>query len=360
MAAESALQFLRSADGAHWLPPAIVIAGQQAFLREYVLETIARRLAAEGLQYRSFQIGAGDDYAAVLDELGSPDLFTPKRLIVCRVLRSRRASADESASGDDASGSSSRAGETALAEALEQARGPSYLVAVFERDAASARVRRAADKGALLVNCGRPFDDQLEYYAHAFARAVGLRLAPAAADFLIARHGADLAAIANAIAIAAIVCDPKRPVQPDDLGEEGARRMPEAFEIAESLGRGRAGAALTTLGRAIALGRDPFEILAVEIIPAMRRMMLAATMLAARKSAGDIAAALGLPPQSSLAARAIDGARRFGFKRLERAYRRAAELDTGFKNGTVREREHALAELLIELMGPDRSAAVSA
>ncbi len=359
MAAESALQFLRSIDAARRLPPAIVISGPQAFLREYVLETITRRLAADGLQYRSFQVGAGDDYATVLDELGSNDLFAPKRLIVCRVLRSRRAAADEGRSGEDAGGGSSRAGETALAEAIEQARGPSHLVAVFERDSAPARVRRAAEKGALLVNCTRPFDDQLEQYAHAFARAAGLKLAPAAADFLIARHGADLAAIANAIAIAVIVCDPKRPVQPDDLGEEVAKRMPEVFEIAESLGRGRAGAALATLSRALALGRDPVEILAVEIVPAMRRMMLAATMLAARKNTGEIAAALGLPPQSSLAARAIDGARRFGPQRLERAYWRAAGLDAGFKNGTVRERDHALAELLIELMGPDRSVAAS-
>jgi DNA polymerase III delta subunit len=358
MAAENALQFLRSAD--RRLPPAIVIAGPQAFLREYVLETIARRLAGDGFHYRSFQIGAGDDYSAVLDELTSNDLFAPKRLIVCRVLRSRRASADEGAQGDEPAGASTRAGEAALAEAIEQARGPSQLVAVFERDSAPAKVRRAAEKGALLINCGRPFDDQLEQYANAFARALGLKLAPAAADFLIGRHGGDLAAIANAIGIAAIACDPQRPVQPDDLGEGAARRMPEAFELAERLGRGRAGAALATLGRALALGRDPFEILAVEIIPALRRMMAAASMLAARKSAGEIAAALGFPPQSSLAARAIDGARRFGIERVARAYRRAAELDVGFKNGTIRERDHALGELLIELMVSERGPAASA
>jgi DNA polymerase III delta subunit len=357
MAAENALQFLRSADQARRLPAAIVIAGPQAFLREYILENIARRLAAEGFHYRSFQVGAGDDYGPVLDELSSNDLFASKRLIVCRVLRSRRATAEDAPEGDEAGGTSSRAGEAALADAIEQVRGPSQLVTVFERDSAPAKVRRAAEKGALLINCGRPFDDQIEQYANAFARVLGLKLAPAAVDFLIGRHGSDLAAIANAIGIAAIACDPKRPVQPDDLGEGAARRMPGAFELAESLGRGRATSALATLDRSLALGRDPFEILAVEIIPAMRRMMVAASMLAARKNAGEIAAALGFPPQSSLAARAIDGARRFGLERIERGYRRAAELDVGFKNGTIRERDHALSELLIELMVAERGSA---
>ena len=65
---------------------------------------------------------------------------------------------------------------------------------------------------------------------------------------------------------------------------------------------------------------------------------------------GDVAAALGLPPQSGLATRAIDGARRFGLPRLERAYWRACAMDAGFKDGTIKGREEALAGLLLDLM----------
>jgi len=139
-------------------------------------------------------------------------------------------------------------------------------------------------------------------------------------------------------------------VQPTDLDEQGARRMPEAFELAESLARGRTSSALAQLGRAIALGRDVFEILGVEIIPTMRRMMIAASMLASRKSPADVAAALGVSPTSGLATRAIEGARRLGLPRLERAYWRACKLDADFKNGQLKEREEALAGLLLELM----------
>ncbi len=82
----------------------------------------------------------------------------------------------------------------------------------------------------------------------------------------------------------------------------------------------------------------------------MRRMMLAASMLAARKSTYDIAGALGFGPGSPLATRAIDGARRFGLLRLQRAYHRASELDEGFKNGEVKARAEALSALVLDLM----------
>jgi DNA polymerase III delta subunit len=196
----------------------------------------------------------------------------------------------------------------------------------------------------------RPFDNQIEQYVRVFAQSLGLKLAPAALDILIARHGGDLAAVANALAKAAIFASPGQAVQPADLDEQGARRMPETFELSESLSRGRAATTLAQLGRAITLGRDVFEILGVEIIPTMRRMMIAATMLASRKTTADVASALGVSPTSGLATRAIEGARRLGLPRLERAYWRACKLDADFKNGQLKEREEALAGLILELM----------
>ncbi|HYK64405.1 MAG TPA: hypothetical protein VEY94_05635, partial [Patescibacteria group bacterium] len=328
----------------------IIIFGPQAFLREYVLDSIVRKLAAEGCRPRSFQIGAGDDYGAVLNELREPDLFATRRAIVCRVLKSRRA---EAASPDedavDARTPASSGSEAALAAAIETMSGPGNVILLYEKDSAPAKIRRAAEKSALLVNCMRPFDNQIEQYVNAFARSLELKLSPGAIDLIFSRHGGDLAAVANTLGKVTIFAEPGRAVQPADL-DEGARRMPEAFELAESVARGRTSAALAQLGRALALGREVFEILAVEIIPMMRRMMVAASMLAARKNPGDVAAALGLPPQSGLATRAIDGARRFGLQRLERAYWRACAMDAGFKDGTIKGREEALAGLLLDLM----------
>ncbi|HXW83951.1 MAG TPA: hypothetical protein VEJ86_06075, partial [Candidatus Binataceae bacterium] len=315
-----------------------------------VLAALASRLSAAGFRYRTFQVGAGDDYSGLLDELRNLDLFAPKRLIACRVLKTRRGAGEDSADAEVDSRTGA-ADEGALAQAIEKFRGPGHLVLVYERDTVPAKIRRVVDKSGTSVGCLRPFENQIVQYAEAFARAQGLKLAPAALDLLIARHEGDLAAIANAVAKAAIVAEPPRAVGPEEVDEPSGRRMPGTFEIAESLGRGRAAVALQQIDRAIELGRDPIEILALEVIPLLRRMVLAASMLARRKSGPEIAAAMGFPPSSMLANRAIDGARQFGLARLTRAWRQASTLDAQFKMGLIKERQQALNALVMELAG---------
>lgn len=352
---ETALSVLRAGERAA-LPAAIVISGPHAFLREYVFDNVRRRLLGRGMRYRAFQVGGGGGFDAVLAELREPDLFAPVRLVACRVLRSHRGggASDDQEEGDFAGGgrAGAAAGEAALAEALETMRPPGALVVLYDRDSAPARIRRAVERDGLAINCPRPFDNQLAQFAEAFARAADLRLGPGVAELLVSRHAGDLAAIANTLAKAAIRCELGATLSGADLAEPAAAKVPELFDLAEALANGRAAAAFAILGRALAVGRDPFELLSVEMIPVMRRMMLAASMAARRQSAGEIAAALGFSPASPLAQRAIEGARRFGLARLSQAYRRAAELDAGFKNGRVKERDEALAALLLDLFSP--------
>ncbi len=352
MPVENALGFLRSLESNRPAPDTIILFGPQAFLREFVVGAAAARFLAQGFKYRSFQIGAGSDFAAMLDELRAPDLFAGKRLVVGRVLKSHRDRGGEDAAEDESAATSRgpSGGEGALAEALEAGIAPNALMLVYEKDTVPARIRKAAEKSAAMVNCMRPFDNQLPDYVQAFARARGVKLAPGAADFLIGRHAGDLAGIANSIDKAAAVTEGGKPIAPEDLGEPGSRKMPEVFEIADSIARGRIAAALAQIDRALTFGRDPIEILAVEIVPVMRRMMIAASTLARRRGPGDIAAAIGASPSSGLVMRAIDGARRFGIERLHRAYARVTQLDECFKNGTVKEREQALGALLLDLI----------
>src|SRR5580658_1473942 len=350
MPAENALGFLRIVETAKTLPAAILIAGPNAYLRECIVDTIARRLIREGLQCRTFQIANASDFASVVEELRAPDLFAPKRMLVCRVMRSfRDRGGDESAPSDDAGEKETRGGDTGLIAAVTDACAPNHLVIVYDKDAAPAKIRRAAESAGMLVNCMRPFDNQLPMYAQSFARGFGLKLSQSAGELLVARHGGDLSAIANALSKLAIHLEKGASIDSADLAEHGPSKLPEPFEIAESLSAGRTTATLAQLTRALAGGRDPFELLAVEFIPVMRRMMLAASMLAARKSTFDIAGALGFGPSSPLATRAIDGAKRFGLARLQRAYQRASELDVDFKNGEIKDRAGALSALVLDL-----------
>lgn len=351
MAIENALAFLRG--GARTSVPVYLIAGAQPFLREYVLDSLRVRMSSAGFQYRPFQVGGADGYGGTISELEGADLFAPKRLIACRILKTHRASA---ADADDADGVEGRPGgatdESALGAALERMSGPLHCVLIYERDNAPAKIRRVVEKIGTVINCPRPYDNQLGQYVEAFAQNLGLKLASSAIDLLIGRHGSDLAAISNALAKAAISCADKAKVESADLGAGGPSRIPDLFELAESVARGRPGEALALFDRAIQTGRDPIELLAVELIPLMRRMLVAAAMLERRKTPADVARTLGMQPTSPLVMRAVDGARRFGAPRLMRAHRRASELDAKFKNGLIHERESAISAMLLDLMAP--------
>ena len=357
MAAENALGFIRAMGQERGIAaPVFLIAGQQAFLREYALDALRHRLARDGFNYRAFQVGGSGGFGPIIDELEGADLFAPKRLVACRVLKSHRgrSAQDDGVDGDESSGEDARAGggadEAALADIIERVGGATRLAVVYERDNAPAKMRRAVEKAGVVVNCPRPFDNQIAQYVEAFARTLGLKLGVDAADLLAVRHGSDLGEIANELSKAAIRCGGKGRVEVSDLSERGASRVPDIFEIAECVARGSAGEAIALLDRAIQTGRDPIEILGVEIIPLVRRMLIAASIIAKGKGMGEISRALGLQPASGLLTRAVDGARRMGFERLARAHRRLCELDAQFKNGMIRERGQALASMIIELM----------
>jgi len=352
MAVENALNFLRGG-----IRPAAIslIAGPQPFLREAVLDALRFRATGDGFQYRPFQVGGADGYGATISELEGADLFAPKRLIACRVLKTHRER--PGADDDPGEGPEGRTGgsadEAALGTALERVGGPVQVAIVYERDNAPAKIRRVVEKLGTVINCMRPYDNQVGQYAEVFAKNLGLKLSFDAVDLLAARHGSDLAAIHNALAKAAIAKNEGGKVEIADLGGGGGpSRIPELFELAESIARGHPGEALTLFDRAIETGRDAIEVLALEIVPLVRRMLVAASLLEKRKSPADVARALGMPPSSQLVVRAIDGGRRFGAQRLMRAHRHACELDANFKNGLIREREQAISGLLLDLMAP--------
>jgi DNA polymerase-3 subunit delta len=352
VAAETALAFLRSLRSGPLSAAVVVIAGPQPFLREYTFDQLRVRLAGEGFKYRSFQLGAGTGVEPVINELESADLFAPRRMVVCRLLRAYRdrGGADAEDDGDGSATGSSAGGEAALVAAIGRLGANVRLAIVCERDTAPAKVRRAAEQHGIVVNCLRPFDNQLSQYVELFARNAGLKLSAAASDRLLTRHGSDLSAIANALNRAAITALAGTALDVEDFAEGGAGRVPDLFELAEAIARGNPNETLALLARALQVGRDPIEMLAVEIIPLVRRMLVAASLLASRQGAPAIASALGLPPSSTMLARAVDGARNFGMVRLRAAHYRACELDERFKMGLIKERQSAVAGMLLDLM----------
>jgi len=352
MPPENPLTFARALNQGRGVAPLTVIYGPLVFLREFVLDLLRRKLAGLGFKYRALQIGAGDSYSGLLSAIQGGDLFAPTRLVVGRILRSFRDRGGNEDSDIELKSGSSDDGEALLIRAFKRIDTSIRVALVYERDKIPVRMRRVAEDSGAVVNCLRPFDNQLAQYAELFAQVLGLKLTRRAADLLVARHAGDLAAIANALTTAAIRRREDGTIDAADLGEPGATRIPDLFEIAESLTQRSAGATLALFQRALQSGRDPIDVLALEVIPQVRRMLLAASLLARKKDRGEIAAAMGLPPTSLLATAAIDGAQRFGLKRLEHAHQRAAELDASFKMGLIKERDQAVAALILDLAAP--------
>jgi DNA polymerase III delta subunit len=354
LAVETAIVFLRALSHGRAVARVTLIYGPHAFLREYSLDSLRRRLTDEGFKFCSFQIGSGDSYNAVVSELQAGDLFAPKRLVVGRVLRSYRERLGDDDSDGEERAATARNDETALTAACARMDAGVRLALVYERDKPPAKIRRAFDQSGTLVNCMRPFENQLVQYAELFARALGVRLTMKEAESLVAQHDGNLAGIANALNKAAITRRDDGKIELVGLGGSAAVGIPDLFEISDSLAGRGVGETLARFDRAMQVGRDPIEVLSLELIPQVRRMLLAATLLAQKKAPAAIASTLGVAPSSPLATRAIEGARRFGLRRLEKTHRRVCELDASFKNGTVKQREQAVGSLILELTNSDR------
>jgi DNA polymerase III delta subunit len=355
MASENALAFLSQLDaGKALMPAAILITGPQPFLKEYVLEALRGALRGPGRDSQSFQIGSGGDFGAVLEAIAAPGLFSPATIACCRILRSRGGADDDEVAetraprggGDDAR----------LSRALELAKTPSHLILLYERDSAPAKVQRQVDKSGLVVVCNKPFESQLPQCATLFARRLGLKIGYATAEGLAERYGTNLAAMHNALALAAIAAPAQKPDEVLRSGPGAGDLGAELFQLSESLSGDLPLVSLAMIDRAVAVGRDPTELLMIEILPALRRLVIAAVLAVRGQGPPEIAMEVGMSPRSPRVTALANAARRYGLRRLMQTYREAIELDANFKNGKVKERELALSALLAPLLLDDRRA----
>jgi DNA polymerase III delta subunit len=351
MARMTALEFLHACARKSPLPSSLLIYGPQAFLREYVLDAALASIASSNRERVRLQLTPAESPATLLNELSELSLFAPARIIVCRVLRGRRAR--DSSSDESLDTGAKRDGDARLAEAIGKLAPAISLMMLYEHEHAPAAIRQIVEDRGLAVVCGKPFPNQVQQYAQLFARGLELDLSAPACAHLAERYHADLAALYNVLVLAAIELGAKAKVGMKQLSRPFAGGAPELFDLARCVSNAQAGRFLTLLDRASAVGRDAIEVLAVEVIPTLRRMLIAASTLADGYPRAQIARTLGMGPHSPAIESAIDGATRLGLDRIRASYREAVKLDAAFKNGLTREREAALCRLMLDLLQPD-------
>lgn len=350
MPAENALAFLSRIDGKIQIPAVILIAGPQIFLKEYTLDACREALRGPGRDWQSFQISSAGDFGPVLEAVSAPSLFSPATIASCRVLRARGGGDEDESEASETRASRGSGGDSALARAIELAKSPSHLLLLYERDSAPAKVQRQVEKAGVCVICNKPFESQLPQFVNLFARRLGLKIGYSTAEMLTERYGSNLAAIHNALVLAAIASPQHNADEFLRSGVRGTDLGGELFQISESLGGDLPLMPLAMIDRAVALGRDPTELLALEIIPELRRLLIAATLGMQGQGPAEIAMEIGMSPRSPRVTATANAARRYGLQRLTRTYREAIKLDASFKDGTVKEREQALSALLAPLL----------
>ena len=351
MPAENALAFLSQLETGKKLPSVILIAGPQAFLREYVLDACRAALRGPGQETQSFQVGAGAGFGDVLGALSTPGLFARGATVIsCRILRSRKAAADDDEGETDDGVAARRSDDSALLRAIQLATPPYYLIILYERDKTPPKIQRQVESSGLVVLCNKPFESQLTQYAEVLARRAGLKINFATTDLLALRYGSNLGAMHNALVLAAITQSEQKPGDFANAGSGNSDLTGELFQLSESLSAPQRTPAFAMLDRALAIGRDPTELLLIEVVPALRRMLLAGLLSAQGEGPAEIAMAMAMSPRSPRVGLTVNAARRYGVQRLMRTYRAAIDLDANLKNGQIKERDGALSQLLAGLL----------
>ncbi len=344
MRSQTALEFLSDLTAGHTPPAVVHVFGPNAFLREYVMDAVVLALKTHGFERVSFHLSNSDDARPILEELSDSGLFTRRKVITCRIVRASRTGSESERA---------RAGKTALETALGRTipnLPPNVsLVILYERESLPANLSRAVQENGAAVVCPRPFANQIVRYAQLFGRRLGARLPNNVYVQLAEGCGDDLGAIYNAIEKISLQGEQAGQAEIVQHTSDDHAAAPQLFELARALSEAEPGVFCARLERALALGREPVEILAVEIIPTLRRMLVAASLLAARQAPSQIGQALGWPAHSQIVQSTVSGARRLGLERVRQLYREAIALDKDFKTGAVKQREAALFRLAFGL-----------
>jgi DNA polymerase III delta subunit len=181
------------------LPPAAILSGPADFLKGRFVKRFARELFGEGEpEVRRFQGPASDrqagdlPLAVVLDELRTPSLFSPHRIIIVE-----RAGPFLAAHGED------------LIPFLESGFSGGHLIAIVDGKLdGRTRFAKAAARVAWVVDCPQPYDrpppwdakapvwdSDLTHWVVAHAAEKGLQIDPRTAFLLHERAGTDLAVL---------------------------------------------------------------------------------------------------------------------------------------------------------------------
>ncbi len=220
------------------IAPVYLIAGEEPFLVDEAISSIAEAVASSGGCSKSFHHGNEANLATVLDDVRTMNLFSPSRLVTV-------APADRFVEKYN----------QRLAAYTQSPAPNGCLVFVVVKADGRRRFTAEVKKAGGLVACNRVREDDIVPWVRARAKAMNRRIDSAAAARLAEFLGTDLAALAGELEKLAIYVGSRGKIATDDVEAVSLRdRSRVIYELTDALGRRQPAQVLAILDQLLAHG----------------------------------------------------------------------------------------------------------
>jgi DNA polymerase-3 subunit delta len=296
--------------------PVYLIAGAEAFLAGEVVRAIAKAAGGKSSPAPTTTYDGKDvDLATLLDDLRTPDMFTPVRVVVV-------ANAASFAQKNDAK----------LAEYAKSPASSGHLVLRTEKVDKCRKLLAAAKKTNAYVTCKAPYEREIVPWVRNRAKELGRTLQPAAAALLADFLGTDLGLIAAELDKLLVYAGERDTITAEDVEAISLRdRGRVVFELTDAIGGHEPGKLLAVLGDLLDRNEAvPFIIYMVS--RHLRRLWAARELIEAGRSPQDAAAEVGV---RYYADRFLAQARSFGIGGLRRSCYELTRCEAALKSSSV-------------------------
>ncbi len=199
-----------------------------------------------------------------------------------------------------------------------------------------------------LVECKRPYENQLGSFIREEARGLGKRIEPAAAEMLVYLSGNNLSELAAQLGKVATFVGTRDTVTVGDVREVVSdTKVESVFDLANALGERDLARSLRSLSTILRDGEAPLMLLAM-IARHFRQLWRVRELLAQKVSSPEIARATGINPYFLKGV--VEQARKFTVKELTAVFEALYKSDLALKGG---ERKPALTmeRLVMDICG---------
>lgn len=260
------------------IAPLYLLAGLEHFLAEETERLIAETIESRrGECARTFYQGEDVALATVLDNLRTPDLFSPARLV----------------SISPAGRFIEKHAKALAAYAAAPAANTCLVLHVLSVDARKKLTKTAQETGGLIA-CNRLYERAAAAWVTARVKAMGRQIDSAAIQLLTEFLGTDLAMLAAELDKLAVYIGDRKRITPDDVQNASLRDRGRAiYELTDAIGRRQPGRALAALDGLLAHGARETGIL-FNVAQHMRRLWTVKELVAKGENPTATAQKLGV------------------------------------------------------------------